>query len=311
MKNKVKVEMSRLDAAENFFFERELESVKARSYDVKYPELKARTLIPVDNSEDPAADTVKYEQYDRVGVAKFVSSYSTDFPRVDVKGKEFRSAIKSIGDSFGYSVMEIRKAKMANKPLEQRKANAARKAVEEQLDTVAAIGNDENGLLGLLNQPNALGHTIAAGVSTDTEWSEKTPDEIIKDFTDIVNYMRDQTKGVEAPDTVLIPDAQYGIIATTPRSALSDTTILDFILKTNPWIRSIEPWFKLKGAGALGVDRMVAYKRDPDALQLIIPQEFEQFPPEQKGMEFEVVCHMRTGGVVAYYPLSICYGDGI
>jgi hypothetical protein len=56
---------------------------------------------------------------------------------------------------------------------------------------------------------------------------------------------------------------------------------------------------------------MMIYRKDPDALVLIVPQEFEQFPPEQRGMEFITACHLRTGGVVSFYPLSISYGDTI
>ena len=301
----------RLDAAENIFFERELEHVRAQSYDIKYPALKARVLIPLDTTVDPGAETVKYEQYDSVGVAALLASYAHDLPRVDVKGREFRSPIKGLGNSFGYSVQEIRAARMAGKPLEARKLQAARKAVEEKLDRILAFGDGLSGLLGFLNQPNALAYVIPAGNGGLTKWASKTPDEILADLNGACLYMVDQTRGVETPDTLVLPDEQFGIIATTPRSATSDTTILDYWLKTNPWVRNVESWHKLKGAGAGVTDRAVFYRRSPDALQGIIPQEFETFPPEAKGLEFEVACHMRTGGVVVYYPLSICYADGI
>lgn len=56
---------------------------------------------------------------------------------------------------------------------------------------------------------------------------------------------------------------------------------------------------------------MVCYRRSPDALEAIVPQEFEQFPAQERGLEFVVPCHAKCGGVVLYYPLSMAYGDGI
>src|SRR5690554_4672907 len=45
-----------LDDDQSVFFARELEFVKSRSYDKKYAELKARTLIPVSSEAEPWAD---------------------------------------------------------------------------------------------------------------------------------------------------------------------------------------------------------------------------------------------------------------
>jgi hypothetical protein len=118
------------------------------------------------------------------------------------------------------------------------------------------------------------------------------------------------TNGVEIPDTIAMPLAHYGILTTIPRSATSDTTLLSFFLANHPMIKSVVPWYKLKGAGTSSYDRIMVFRRDPNAIGLVIPQEFEQFPPQQKGLEFEVPCHGRIGGVIAYYPMSVLYMDG-
>jgi len=306
-------ERTRLDAAENLFFERELEARRAQSFDVKFPNNRAREFIPLDTSVDPGAETVAYEQYTMVGMARLLTSYSENIPRVDAKGVEFRSAIKSIADAYGYSLQEVRNAKMAGKPLETRKMVAARRAIEEKLDYILAFGDALTGLLGLLNQGNALAYTVAphTALGTDTEWTGKTPTEILEDLNGIAQYVVDQTNGVEIPDTILLPPASFGHISTTPRSDASDTTILQYFLRNSPYIRNVDSWYRLNTAGTSSSKRMVCYRRSPDALQAVIPVDFESFPPQQKGLEFEVICHSRTGGVVAYYPLSIAYGDGI
>ncbi len=41
-------------------------------------------------------------------MAKIISSYASDLPRADVKGKPTTAIIKSLGDSYGYSIQEMR-----------------------------------------------------------------------------------------------------------------------------------------------------------------------------------------------------------
>lgn len=307
--------LPKLDAAENIFFARELEQIRARSYDIKYAERKIRMLVPVDNSVDPGAEVVTYSQYDRVGVAKIISSYAEDLPRADVKGKQFSVTVKGLGSSFGFSVQEIRAARMAGKPLDARKADAARQAIEDKIDSIGASGDAATGLVGLLNIANAQTYTITAGAGGQTTWNTgatpKTGLEVIKDMNSAVHTIVTTTKEAEKPDTMLLPVDKYAYIASTPLQAGSDTTILQFFLRNSPYIKAVEPWEKLTGAGAGPTNRMMVYRRDPDALQLVIPQEFESFPPEQEGLNSIIACHARTAGVQCYYPLSVLYADGI
>lgn len=304
--------LSNLDAAEGAFFARQLEHIKAQTYDVEYPELMARRLIPVSHEAGPGATSITYQQFDRVGVMELISDYSNALPRVDILGKEFTSPVKSIGGAYGYSIQEIRSAQMANLNLDARKAEAARRAFEEAVERIARSGNAETGLKGFLNHANVPRGDAAAGASTDTEWSEKTPAEIVADISAAVAKIREDTDAVESgPFVLLLPDAQYTLIATTQNSAASDVTILEFVLKSNPWIEEIVPWYALKGAGTGGTDRMILYTRNPSKLTLEIPQDFEQLEVQEKGLEFEVPCHGRIGGVIVYRPFSIRYVDGI
>lgn len=301
------------DAAESAFFARQLEEIRARTYDVKLVELKARMLIPVDNSVPPGADAVTYRQYTSAGIAKIIASYAKDFPRADVFGKEYSVNPKGLGASYGYNIQEIRAAQMTGLPLEQRRANAARRAIEELIDRIAQTGDTDTGLVGFLNQAAALVYATPNGAAGTPQWSTKTPNEILADMNGASNNVVIQTKEVEHPDTMLLPISQYTYVATTPFSPqnASNVTILEMFLKNSPWISEVEPWYPLKGAGSGSSDRGVVYKRDPDHLMLVIPQEFEQFPPQPEGLEFVVPCHARCGGVQAPYPLAICYFDNI
>lgn len=301
----------RLDEADAAFFNKQLEVVRAKTYDIKFAELLARQFIPVDGSLSNGAAVVTYHQYDQVGVAKIISDYATDLPRADVRGKEFSSPIRSIGNSYGFSIQEIRGAKLAGIPLEQKKANAARRAVEQKIDEIAQFGDAENNLLGFLNQPNVILFVVPNGVGGTPDWNSKLPDEIAADMHGCANNIVTVTKGVEVSNTMLLPLEQYQLVASKRMGDGSDTTILDFFLETSPHITEVAPWHALAGAGVGGTDRMAVYRRDQDVLQLVISQEFEQLPPQEDGLEIITPCHARCGGVVVYYPLAISFADGI
>jgi hypothetical protein len=112
----------------------------------------------------------------------------------------------------------------------------------------------------------------------------------------------------EQPDTILMSWEDYNIVSTTRNSDSSDVTVLEYFLRTNPFIRNVEPINQLDAdKSALSKNRMVVYKRDPQKVQLHIPQPLELFPPQQRGLEFIVPAHARVGGVSLYYPKSVIY----
>lgn len=303
------------DANESIFFARELEHIKAKTYDVKYPELKARTLFPVSSEAGSGAETITYEQYDSVGLAKIIASYADDLPRADVKGKQFTSIVKSLASSFGYSVQEIRAAQMAGKPLVQRKSDAAKKAIMTKEDQIAFNGDVDNNIVGFLNTPNIPLVVLAAdGAGALTTFASKvlTPSLILRDLNKVVNSIVELTNEVEIPDTMLIPTEVYNLLKTTPWSANNDgKSVLKLFLENNDYIKNVFSVPRLKGAGAGGLNRMAVYRRDPNALTLEIPQDFEMLEEQPRGLEYVTPCHSRIGGVIVYYPLSIAFADGV
>lgn len=310
-----------LDANESVFFARELEHIKANTYDVKTPMLKAMENIPVSTEAGPAAETITYRQYDEVGVAKLISNYADDLPRVDVKAKEFSTPVKSVGDAYGYNVQEIRASAAANKNLPTRKATAARKAVDQKTNRIAWMARSDDGinggLTGLIYNPNVTKGTVTQR-GGDYVFADKTAEEILADLNELVDDVIAITNGVEIPDTVLLPIAQHSLISSTYRSATSDLTILEAFLKNRPYITKVDwvaEFHNVNPIPSTGVasntDIMMAFRRDPDALTLEIPQPFEQFEVERRGLEYVVPCHSRCGGVIVYYPLSVNIVEGI
>lgn len=301
-----------LDAGESAFFKRELEMVKTQTYDVKFKQNKAFSLFPVSSEASPAVAEITWRQFTRVGMAKMVSDYAMDFPRVDIYGAEYSVKPKGLGAAYGYSIEEIRRAQMAGLPLETRRAEAARRAIEDKLNYIAFNGDTGTGLKGFIAYTGISEYTVASGGTGNTKtWSTKTADQILDDMNGIVHGVVAATNGIEQPDTMLMPLEQYNLISTKRLGTDSDTTVMEYFLKTNRYIKRIEWLTELKTAGDSSTARMMVYVNDPMHLTLEVPLMFEQYEADKKGMSYEIPCYAKTAGMIIYYPASVAYADGI
>lgn len=315
---------TRFDSVEDasVFFARELDHVKAKSYDVEYPELTALSLFPISQEADAGAETITYYTYDRNGLAKVIDSYSNDLPRADVTGKPSYAKIKSIGDSYGYSVQEMRASRLAGKSLDSRKGESARYAIDEKINTIAWAGDKESGLMGVLSDgQNIPLYAIQAGAdSKKTTWLEKSADEILDDVNGMAKQVAKVTKNVERPDTLCVPADVYMHIS-TKRIPDTSTTVLAFLLDHAPYLKNVvstaeldadsvgtNPYAKADNTGS-GVAFL--FKNDERKLSLENPMAFIQHPLEIRGLETIINCEARTAGVIVYYPLSALIAVGV
>ena len=293
----------RMDDA-GLFLERQLEYIRPQIFEVAYADIKYPTLLPVTSEAGQGAQTFTYRIMDSTGEFKLLADAADDLPRSDISQVEKSINIRSFGGSFGYTVQELRAAQMANIALEQRRASAVRRAYEEKVEALAMFGESSVGLAGFFN--NATVDIIAANKWFTT--ASVTAQEMLELLNYGVSAIINASNMKEQPDTILLAYEDYNVISTTRNSDSSDVTVLEYFLRTNPYIRNVEPINQLdRNNSILNTNRMVVYKRDPEKVQLHIPQPLELFPPQQRGLEFIVPAHARVGGVALYYPKSVIY----
>lgn len=302
------------------FFARELDHVKAESYDVEYPEFTALNLFPVSNDTDPGAETVTYYTYDKTGLASVIDNYSTDLPRADVTGKPSYAQVKSIGDSYGYSAQEMRASRMAGKSLDARKAESARYQIDNLTNKIAWRGDEASGLMGVLSTgQNVPLYTITNGAASKADWASKTADEILVDINGMQKQVARVTKNVERPDTLCVPSDVYMDISTR-RIPDTATTVKAFLLANAPYLKDIVSTAELdadavdtnpyaKATDGKGVAFL--FKNDKRKMALENPMPFMQYPLQVKGLETIIPCEARTAGVIFYYPLSALIAVGV
>ena len=308
----------RFDSAEeaSVFFARELDYIKSRTYDVLYPELHALQLFSISSEVNPGAESITYYSYDKAGMAEIISNYADDLPRTDVFGKPITGYIKSVGNSFAYSIQDMRASRLAGKSLDTRRGEAAKYYIDAALNKIAWAGDEENGLQGILSSGNNVPlYTLpnnAAG--TSTAWKDKTPDEVLADIKNMLSYVHTTTKGVERPDTLLLPTEAYAYIAWTPR-VNTDVSVLTWIKGNVSQLKDIIEVPELNGDAGItpypGQDIALLYTNNASKVTIEIPMPFMQHPVQPKNLAFEVQCEARTGGAIIYYPLSMMIIPGV
>jgi len=302
---------ARLDADESPLFERELTYVQARALEEKLAPLNYAKYIPVSSEMPIGATNFVWREFKNFGQARMYSDYGTDIPRVDVGGTEHTVKVKDVVAGFGYNIFEIRRAIYGGFPLEQRKANAARVAIERKIDKLAWNGDANYSIQGFIKYPGTTEVTLpATGTGSTKTWSTKTADQILTDLGLIKNGVYFGTNGVEEINTILIPMAQLDLIKNMQKSTASDTTVYEYFVRNNPGI-TLEAIREVDGAGTGGLDMIIGYKKSPEILRFELPLAFEQFPPQLSGVEYKVICHSQVVGCIVYYPLAISWAEGL
>lgn len=304
------------DAGETMFLERELTQLRARIFEVVFPDLMARSFLPKANDIASSAETFAWKVLTPLGDADVVANTANDLPRVDVTAREVLGKVRNVGAAYGWGINELREAARLGVPLSDLKAQTARTAIERGIDLTLAFGSlastegmgtTDFNVSGFCNNTDIVNNTILAGAY----WfagSPPTPSAILADMAAPFISVVTATKSKFRPDTLLMPTRHYTYVQQTPFSTLSGESILTVFLKNNPGVQ-VFPWYRLDTAGAASVPRMIAYQKDPQVLEAVIPQEFEQLPPEAKGLEFVVNCTGRCGGVKVYQPTACKFTD--
>ena len=274
-------------------------------------------LIPVSNEAPKGSKFITYTTYDQVGMAELINNQAGDLGRSDISGKETTHPVEPYGLSYGYSLQEIQQSQLTGIPLDQRRANAARRAAEERVNDIGFFGDDRVNLPGFFNNPNIpKSAALNSGTGGAREWSRKNPDQIIFDINDIFADIFETSKMKESGNTLLLPPKQWSYIVSTPRASNSDTTIANFIAASSPYLNSPADIIPVNECAAENnpgesSDIMIAYTRSPEKLEYEIPQELEWLPVQLENFKYKIPGWVQIGGVHLRYPLSAAIATGI
>lgn len=328
------------DAGETAFFARQLEDISTTLYNARYPELQGRNIVSVKTDINPGADFHVWRGYDFEGAVDETDDYTDDIPAGSLEGAEAAQKITGIVGGYGFSIMDIRRAQFAGVPLDSMKALGARETMERKLDLMMAIGSKNrgvNGIYGFYNHPSlptavdVSAQNTGAGpagsflsASTGVDWSfsaatGKTPTKVVADLNLAYNTLRVNSKFTFGDNglTVVLDSKSFDLWNQTPcnvgdASLFNTNSVMSYIRSTCGWIKDVKRWnrgYTAKGtiatAGtASGTPMVMLFEDKPENGEFLLPQPFEQFPPQLKNMKFGVGMHMRAGGYIIRRPLA-------
>lgn len=298
----------RFDANETAILNRQLEYVKQRTFEIIYPSLKARQFIPLDTPAPAGAETIAYDEFDKVFQAKVIANFADDLPEVDVFKTRVIAGVHWLGSSYSYSVRDIQAAAFSNVTLPQRRAAACRESIERLMDQILATGHVSGGLTGFLNHASIPITAVVTGT-----WTTATAAQILGDIRAALNAIFNTTNGEYQADTLLIPTNRFTFLAATQFSAASDKTVLAWLQENLRafGVTTIDHWWRLNTAGAAGATRMVAYKKDPDVLNANIPVEYTELPPQPKNLAFRIPAYAKIAGLELHQAGACTYMDTV
>lgn len=289
-------------------FENQLEALLAKSYDKKYPALKARQFVPAGSGIPSGAETVSSYGYDLKGEATILSSYGEDVRRVDLDGKKSTWSIVGIAAAWMMTVQQARGATMAGVDIDGKGLMAARRLIERKIDDLVTNGDADAGIDGF-----AALTTGATGVYLENKTGDLTGDWLT---ATVANTLADldlcfanfSGASIWEPTDLLVPTTVFSRWRSKQLSTGSDYTLLRWV--EDQYGVNVAGWNRLNTADSAGTaGRAILYTKDEEVVSSIVSQEPEQLPSVWKGLGWETIMHARCGGVRVENPKGILYAD--
>jgi len=234
-------------------------------------------------------------------------------------GKDnFRSHVYSV--IMRIMFVDMQRSNITGRSLDRMLSDGIRLSYDKHMDANCYIGMKKYGTLGLLNNPNIVASNVASGESGSTDWTSKTPDEILVDINTAIlaGWGAAEHDLAAIPNHILLPYVQYNHIATTKVSPIAEKSILTFLLENNVATKNggdliIGATAYCAGAGAGGTDRMACYVHNDRfmAMEELVPISRTMTQPNVDALVYDSVYMANISEVELFYYQPIRYYDGI
>ncbi len=248
----------------------------------------------------------------------YMASNGNNLPGISVDNEKIATPVRLLGQQIAYSRWELEKSQRTGQSVDMAKMQAFNAMYQMSTDQVIYIGDTATyeDFEGLTNNSAVTNvQDVAPGASTNTEWTTKTPDEILADVNEILESAYEATGFAVCPNKLLLPFAQYSYICSQKVSGNADKSIITYLqdncisTKVNGSL-DIRPVKWLKGRGVDDTDRMIAYTKDIQFLR------FPMAPVTAgaawtQGFDFFRPYAWAYGQLELIYPETIAYRDAI
>jgi len=303
---------------EAFFFARNLEFIRQKIFSPVYSELKLLNggLLPINTAIPEGAETDTYNILDSTGEADIISDFADDINTVEVFGEEEINKIKSVADSYIYSVQDARRDRMLNKvghSVVTNKALAARRAVDQKIEKMLGFGDIRYGITGMFNNANVPISAVApTGAGSSTLWTSKTPQNILNDVSSAMDDMDDISKGNEMANTMILDNTNYEYIRKLALDVTnySGMSVLKYI--EQEYNLRVVKMQQIKNSFVGGTESgFCLYNNSQEKLEGVLPIRLMPHAPQVKNLATKNILEARCGGARIFFPYSMSINTGI
>ena len=253
----------------------------------------------------------------------WIGKVSDQIPGIGMDIAKIPNPLDLWGMELKYTIPELESAARLGRPVDQQKYEGMQLKHQMDIDEQVYIGDTSKAAYGMVNSPLVTPVSLPAGVSASTNWTKKTPDEILSDVNTMLVTNWTNSALALMPDQMRLPPAQFGYIATAKISQAGNVSILKYILENNILTTSgqgklqIFPLKWLLGAGAGGtigtagtVDRALVYIKDYQRIRYPMTL-LQRTPIQYDSIYHKTTYFCRLGRVEVVYPEVIGYYDGL
>lgn len=249
---------------------------------------------------------------------------TTTLPRANVDIGKITNDLTLWAEEVAYTMPELISAQQTGRPIDTQQLAGLNLKHQMDTDQVVYIGDAGIGATGLVNSA-AVTNTgnVANGVNGSPAWQNKTPDEIVTDFNEVLTSVWAASGYKAPPNKVGVAPVPFGYLTTQKISEAGNVSILKYVKENNVFTAQygqeidIVPmkWLDKNningpGAAAASYDRMIAYSQKPEYVRFpMVPLQAMQ--PQYRGIWVATPYYGRLGRVETVYPETIGYRDGL
>jgi hypothetical protein len=243
---------------------------------------------------------------------------------IDISKKTFPLIPWSL--EIAFTVFELESAARVGRPVDEQKFKVVQTKHQMDVDQMVYYGDaqTQGTPSGLLNNTLLTNiNNLPNGVSGFSQWSQKSPQEILADINTALTSVWAASAWAVTPKRILIPPNQFGYISTALISNAGNMSILRYIEENNLLTGTgqgqleILPLKWAIGAGVGGtigtvgtVDRMLVYTKNEDFVRYPMTL-MQRTPVQYDGLYHKSTYYLKLGQVEMVYPQTVGAFDGL
>jgi hypothetical protein len=292
------------------------DQVEAGFYDVLYPEIKWREMLPqgsVKTDINPGAQNYVYRSRDIKGRGQFVTGDSRNIPRVGQVVGQVTVPILDAAVGATLTDAEARRYQHGyQSALAKDFGEAMKQAAEYHIERVFFFGHFLGGFEPFIDYSTVDKIPAAA-------WAGSDPSVWVQDIQDAIAAVYENSKTVHLPDTVMIPPSKLSMLTTAyvigAGSVGVAVSALEYLKQNNLYTAltgkplNIKALRYLTGAGVDGADRIIVMEMNERNFVFPFPLPYQLAQPVPIALGVDMFAEYIFGSFNVRYPMCMAYLD--